>query len=476
MAPVSASLAEQPGGTSSESRASRSLLRVLGVLLGVLLALLFTEGLLRVAGVLVYATSGRGELASAAPGVRLLCHGDSNVFGIYEPPEESYPGQLEAILDERVDGGPHGVVNLGVPGLGSRQLLSVLEHDMERVDPAAVLVTVGANDAWRWSPDAGASYEEPPFWEELQLAKVVRLYLYRTGRGRIDDELEPHGDLALETPTEEEGETWSIENREGERIRRFVGQTTTDHATDDAYWELLRSDLGRMHDVAGDKLVLVCYGSEGTAYGEANAVFREVAAERSIALVDPTEELEELVRRTSFGEVFWADLHPRGLGYELIARAVFDDLATRGVLDGEPFDDRLDGLRERERVRPPIELSGALGEGDGLVLEISGEAPGRTFAVVLWDVHRGDEPPPERTYFEVVQGDAVYKKSFRDESLRGRFDDDGVGRVTLDPFVAGFATEGEVRGLRMRAGYIVYAGDGHEILSRFSDAVVVELR
>lgn len=92
---------------------------------------------------------------------RIVCFGDSSTFGIGTPRGKTWPAQLEASLNAdsdflrsqlpmvspltRVE-----VVNAGVPGYTSYQILRKMRRELERLDPDAVLLTCANNDFWRW--------------------------------------------------------------------------------------------------------------------------------------------------------------------------------------------------------------------------------------------------------------------------------------------------------------------------------------
>ena len=443
--------------------------KLFAILLGGFAAMFLAEVGLRVAGYVAYSTSGRGVFSDSKPGLRILCHGDSNVFGVFEPAEESYPNQLNSMLDERTTNGPHTVVNLGIPGFGVRQLLSVIEKDLERYDPDVVLVTVGVNDAWRWKPNAGAEYVEAPFWESFRLVKAVRLYFYSK-----DKVQQRNNDHFLLEASEAEGQAWQTENREGEQVKRFAG-SISEVATDKVnYQNNLRHDMIRLHEILGEKLIISCYASNLEHYGDANAILRKVAIERQIPLVDVSHELEELVSKTSYGEVFWSDLHPRGVGYEVVARGCFDKLVELNLIQAEPYGNRIENLRAHQRdAAPNLVLRGTLSDLENLAVSIKDGDPGRLFRLVFWDGHRSETPPPERNYYELAKADRLFQKCLKDDTLLGQFDDAGQATILLRSFVS----QGkDLDGLRMRAGYIVFAEKTGGILSRFSDSVIIEMQ
>ncbi len=85
------------------------------------------------------------EVTPKAGRIRVLCIGDSTTFGDDVRDAESWPWQLQAMLDERAPG-RFDVVNAGVPGWSSVQGLWYLEQEGLDLAPDIVIVTFGHND------------------------------------------------------------------------------------------------------------------------------------------------------------------------------------------------------------------------------------------------------------------------------------------------------------------------------------------
>jgi len=105
-----------------------------------------------------------GSFRLKAPGpksrgrLRIVCLGGSTTFGHGVRPTEAWPAVLEAILRQK--GIPAEVINAGVPGYGSRQILLRYRREIAQLRPDYVLFYEGWNrsgalvDSGGWRPYA----------------------------------------------------------------------------------------------------------------------------------------------------------------------------------------------------------------------------------------------------------------------------------------------------------------------------------
>ncbi len=90
---------------------------------------------------------GRDFDEVAKPGtVRVVTLGASSTFGYHNRDDETYPALLERILNERCDGAPFEVVNLGVPHLTTAQVLALFRNEALALRPDVVTFYEGIND------------------------------------------------------------------------------------------------------------------------------------------------------------------------------------------------------------------------------------------------------------------------------------------------------------------------------------------
>jgi lysophospholipase L1-like esterase len=89
---------------------------------------------------------------TTAPTVRavtnIVCLGDSITFGHRLAREDAYPQQLEALLNQTHPEREWHVVNAGISGNTTRQMLARFATDVVSVSPQYVIILGGLNDLW----------------------------------------------------------------------------------------------------------------------------------------------------------------------------------------------------------------------------------------------------------------------------------------------------------------------------------------
>ncbi|MEN8181680.1 MAG: GDSL-type esterase/lipase family protein [Myxococcota bacterium] len=299
-------------------RAAKLLLIPFGLLLGLVLL----EAALQMAAWGVRASRGP-EPPPRQPGdrVRVLCIGDSNTYGLYLEPHESYPGQLETLWTERVGTPGLEVLNLGYPGTNSSRLVRDLPQLLDRLAPDVVILMVGVNDYWTQPfPLEGESAETASGF----LKRHSKLYrAYRLLRG------------------EREGSRFERDPRpiprEGPKRMRVAGldlDVAYTRASSDVV-ETSRSlerNLQRLIETArsrGVEILLMSYPARHNFYKLANGLLRRAPALAEAPLVDLTGLFEPLCPERECPDLLFHDGHPKAAGYRLIAETLVEELRPR---------------------------------------------------------------------------------------------------------------------------------------------------
>lgn len=328
--------------------------RLLALGFGALAALLLLEGVLQLASVMFRARGPEAVWRSRGSEkgehrFRLLCVGDSNTFGAGLAASESYPSKLQALLDADF-GDSIEVVNLGVPGTNSAQLLYRFPGYVRDLEPDLVVVGVGVNDFW--NPARVAEVEG--FGARLH-ARLLALRSYKLAFLLWDASR-----LASESRGLAVGEKLAVEVRRTQVKRKAGGDADSSiwemkvgdsqlafenpqrdlDLAEEAHQELLASNLRRIARLAHEletPVVFVTYAANVGRYAVANGAIQllSLEGETVISQVFPQElapYLPEGWRSRGVQELFFSDMHPRAPVYAAAAANLRDALVAGGWL------------------------------------------------------------------------------------------------------------------------------------------------
>jgi lysophospholipase L1-like esterase len=317
----------------------------LTVALGVLVGLLVVEVALRVASSVVTRVALRGGGAAASDGdkFRIFCIGDSNTYGAGVPRDQSYPAQLEKVLNAAAGEERFDVVNLGVPGSNSAQALHRLPKYLRAYKPHLVIVLAGVNDYW--NPAEVDDQGERTFGERLnrlllhlrtyRLAVLVIDYFRWGAAGGITDATLKTTQLRKDAAKKATADATIHELKVGDETVTFRNPRRALLLDDAQHQELLRKNLDGIIEVArasGVPLVLPTYIADLGHYSTANAVILE---RRDDAAVTQLQLRDLLARTPSLAEAkekFFPDLHPKGPVYSAYALSLCDELVKRKLV------------------------------------------------------------------------------------------------------------------------------------------------
>jgi tetratricopeptide (TPR) repeat protein len=122
--------------------------KCIAFVIGLILIALLLEISLRISGTLYYNKSHADKRTSEQGAYTILCLGDSYTYGLGAPPDQSYPRQLEKILNQISKTKKFIVVNRGQPAQNSTQLLRELPNNLETVKPELVVLMTGVANDW----------------------------------------------------------------------------------------------------------------------------------------------------------------------------------------------------------------------------------------------------------------------------------------------------------------------------------------
>lgn len=185
------------------------------VLVALVVTLLAIELLLQLASLVARPLLAR-ESSRAGPSdaITILCVGDSHTYGAPLPDEESYPSQLQVLLDQRYGKGTFQVVNLGFPGVNSAFVANRLEAQIRQIRPQLVIASGGANNLW--NSIESEAWQRQDLWSKIR-SYLLRIKLYRLAAVTWSTQTEYHFKPG------EEGSRWYHERPDGSAIGHEVG-------------------------------------------------------------------------------------------------------------------------------------------------------------------------------------------------------------------------------------------------------------
>jgi len=163
-------------------------------LIWILITLIALEVLLQIGAVVVKENTWRAKTHWLTGNIRILALGDSNTYGLYLPPESSYPSQLEQQWNAQHPELSVEVINLGYPGTNSFRLLANMPEILDTFKPDLVLLMIGFNDFWTPTETLTGNYQLS--WiEKIQYNSRVYKLAYMVFQNFSLKKGEPHKEI-----------------------------------------------------------------------------------------------------------------------------------------------------------------------------------------------------------------------------------------------------------------------------------------
>jgi hypothetical protein len=336
----------------------RAFFRLLLVGLIVLVTVALIEVVLQVTAffvgprALVVSGTGREEI--------VLCLGDSNTYGVFYSQEQTYPAQLQTILDRRAPGS-YRVLNLGLPGMNSSQVAALIAGWIDRFRPRAIVVSVGINNYWNRADTSGREQSGRSFLDRIRLLRLIRFLMAETtelptgtGRPAIERRLLEEGAAGVEHRAAETGEVLIAHEGDISSWNRSHAEVSTE----------LCADLVTMAELAGRNdvdLFVMTYAAfplperkvQFLKQQNVNDTMRRCSRDHDLALVDLRDRFLDLLPPEQPRSLLFAsesESHANPVGYREVAT-----LAANAIHPGRtvvfPFLDHLqEAVIEREQV------------------------------------------------------------------------------------------------------------------------------
>jgi len=289
-----------------------------GVLLGGL------ELLLQAGAWWVRATGRGTPVAWMTDEVRVLCLGDSNTYGLYLDPVDSWPSQLELRWNEAVQSPKVKVYNLGFPGTNSSNVRSDFVRMVDTFQPHVIVMMVGANDFWTVPKKLAAPTDSARSVSEFveSHSRLLRL-AYMLYRANSDDELQSPRNQA--TPSEQAAGVVRREFEFGDEVFEVGMVRDREWRPGVESMQILQQNLEELVRLARAKstpLLLMSYPAQRGFYPAASHLLERVAEESQTPFIDLRSEFATRCPDRECRELLFPDQHPKAAGYKIIASEV----------------------------------------------------------------------------------------------------------------------------------------------------------
>lgn len=318
----------------SRERARRPWRRLLLAPFGVLLGLILAEVGLQIAAVVhpIAQNSWGGDPAAVPGGKVIVCVGDSHTYGLgpgYHPYVDSYPAQLQVLLNQGRARGPFQVEQRGSPGRNAQQTREVLRERLTGARPDLVLILTGYNNSW--NPAAAGDAADGSVRSRLILPRLWRLFVLNRGprQAERNEIVYENGEFVEVTPS---GERQRIAPDPGSRQGLLYGAELATAVKE----ELLA--MVRMCAERGIPVILQTYATaRNDTFTAVNAGARQAAQWAQVPLIDHVQYFADHpeIRPTA---AFQPDGHPTRYGYHAMAEHIAETLRDLPAFESWPFD------------------------------------------------------------------------------------------------------------------------------------------
>ncbi|MBI5739592.1 MAG: hypothetical protein HZA16_02625 [Nitrospirae bacterium] len=299
-------------------------------MLGLCVAVLSGEAFFRVGNLIVNKTHINASCTHGDK-YRILCMGDSSTYGLgaSDAGKFSYPAQLQTILDRNISSRKCEVLNLGVPGINSSQLLNRFRSNILKYKPDLVIVMVGINDPWNLEESGILKFYNAGAFRKLMMNMefgLNRSRLFRFFRLVL---------LSKEVNSAD-AEPNIADFNDRTRSSGFRYSPASDPVRSGALYSSINENITEMLRIARDEdtdILFMKYHNSG--WGNPEKIIHEVYKKLELPVADCETPFREAARRGI--NVRSADgWHPNDLGYLFIAATAYNRMVSLKLADGEP--------------------------------------------------------------------------------------------------------------------------------------------
>lgn len=335
--------AEQNGKTDTANRPRFNWKYKLGMILfGLFVFHVFLELALRVAGFVFYPETGYEAHSHPPDAYRILCVGDSCTAGegATNWDQMGYPAQLQRILNQRHPDRTFSVVKRGFPGANSSQIAKRLDGFLKLDQPDLLILTIGNNDLWNLNETRLTLFAEDAEWEDRLGLQVAMLFngskvfnFYKWLILYLDEELEEAEDFnAMD-------DVWPSTDYFNEG-KEFIGEVSTIQKL----YEYNFRDMLETAEEYNTRVLFIDY--HRPARMRETEFIQPAVNEVGGDVLDLGPYFDKAIE-IGLNVISGDRWHANDLGYTIFARAIYNGLVEREIVNGEPIEPVVD-----ENIQP----------------------------------------------------------------------------------------------------------------------------
>lgn len=244
----------------------------------------------------------------------VLCVGDSTTEGLGVNRKFSYPTQLQHLLDKQAPKKFH-VINIGISGFNSSQVLNRFEGNLKKYHPDLVVLLIGINDPWNMNETNIEMFDHNiPLQEKIDIS-LNKLRIYHFYKLIL---------MSLSKPT------WIL----SEKDKNIASGYQISPERRQALYELLSYNIKKIVRLAQENKALIflqTYQKRG--FGDPRTLINKIYEEIPVPIVDNETLFNEAEKR----HLRWIGsdtFHPNKEGYAAIAKNVYETMVKQGLVTG----------------------------------------------------------------------------------------------------------------------------------------------
>lgn len=301
--------------------------------------MLLGEAFFRI-GALIVNNTKTGASTQDKNSYTILCIGDSSTYGIGATDIEqfSYPVLLENLLKKNNPEMHYNVINKGLPGINSSQVLNRFSNNILEVNPDLVIMQVGVNDWWNLEESNIMKYYNENFIRKLLLGAeliINRLKLYQFFKLVFVSDNVSNESENLDNNISSLKEELNIAQFNNENKSKGFWFSYSDPMKTVALYHALNENITKIVQLAEKNHISIIFMKYhiGGEWHMASGHLSKIYTQLNVPFIDNKISFEEAKRKglNVFGNDNW---HPGDLGYSLIAKNIYNKLVELKIIKG----------------------------------------------------------------------------------------------------------------------------------------------